>query len=85
LKVSKSVFRLAAGQKAKLKVKARKMSSAKKLLGKSHGAKLRFASTDSSVAVVSKKGAVTAVGPGTCDIWVYAQNGCGTRVTVTVS
>ena len=85
LKVTKRVLRLAAGRKVKLKVKAKKMSSVKKLLGKSHGAKLRFASTDSSVAVVSKKGAVTAVGPGTCDIWVYAQNGCGTRVTVTVS
>jgi hypothetical protein len=84
LKSSKGSYRLAAGKKAKLKIKTVKSNSSKKLPGTGHGALLRFASSDKKVATVSKKGVVKAVHAGTCEIWVYAQNGSGIKVKVTV-
>ena len=41
-------------------------------------------STDKSVAKVSKDGTVTGVSEGTCYVWVYARNGLGEKVKITV-
>ena len=46
--------------------------------------KLRYESTDSSVAEVSPDGKITAKGKGTAAIYVYAQNGVYDTVNVKV-
>lgn len=46
--------------------------------------RLRFASSNPAVATVSNGGRITAVSAGTCDVWVYAQNGRSRKVTVMV-
>ena len=46
--------------------------------------KLSFESTDKSVAVVSKKGVITAKAKGTCYVYAYTQNGVFQKIKVTV-
>ena len=46
--------------------------------------KLRWESSDTSVAVVDKNGKVTAVDQGTCYVSVYAKDGTSAKVKVTV-
>ena len=49
-----------------------------------HAPRLRFISTDPGVATVSKKGDVTGVSGGSCEIYVLANNGLWKSVKVTV-
>lgn len=49
-----------------------------------HEPRLRYISTDTGVAVVSNKGDVTAVGPGSCRVYVITNNGLWQSVEVTV-
>ena len=56
----------------------------KKALPKSHVATFRYASSNTKVAKVDKNGKITAVGKGTCYIYVYAANGLAKKVKVTV-
>ena len=49
-----------------------------------HVAKLRYISSNTSVATVTKKGKVKAVGAGSCKIYVLTTNGIWKTVTVTV-
>ncbi len=51
---------------------------------KNHVAKLRYISSDPSVATVSYAGKVKGVGSGTCKIYVLTTNGIWEAVTVTV-
>lgn len=43
-----------------------------------------YVSSDETVATVTKKGKIKAVGKGSCEIWAYAQNGRSCKVTVVV-
>lgn len=81
---SKKTYKLNVGKKAKMKAKAIKNISGRRLLSKNHCPRLRYASSDVSVATVSEKGKITAVGAGMCNVWVYAQNGVSRKVTVIV-
>ncbi|MCR5103475.1 MAG: Ig-like domain-containing protein, partial [Eubacterium sp.] len=45
---------------------------------------LKYASTNPSIAKVSKKGVITGVKKGTCYVYVYAQNGVYKKIKVTV-
>ena len=45
---------------------------------------LKYASTNPSVAKVTKKGVITGVNKGTCYVYVYAQNGVYKKIKVTV-
>lgn len=85
IRTSKKAYTLTPGKSVKLKVKTTKANSKKKLPAAYHCASLRYASSDERVAIVTKKGRIKAVGTGTCDVWVYAQNGRSCRVTVVVS
>ena len=49
-----------------------------------HVAKLRYISSNTSVATVTSKGKVKAVGAGSCKIYVLTTNGIWKTVTVTV-
>ena len=50
---------------------------------KTHRA-VAWESDDTSIARVSRKGKITAVGKGTCHVYAYAQNGTAARIKVTV-
>ena len=84
VKASKNTYKLKIGKTAKIKAGTVKESKRKKLLGANHSARYRYATSDMSVATVDKKGRIKAVGTGTCNIWVYAQNGRSKMVTVIV-
>ncbi|MBO7711473.1 MAG: Ig-like domain-containing protein [Lachnospiraceae bacterium] len=45
---------------------------------------MAWESDDTSIARVSRKGKITAVGKGTCHVYAYAQNGTAARIKVTV-
>lgn len=61
-----------------------KMYEGKKHLPKSHGTKLRYESSNTSVATVNSSGKVTAVAPGTATIYIKDVSGkyCTTEVEV---
>ena len=46
--------------------------------------KVAYETDNVNVAKVSKKGLITAVGPGKCNIYAYAQNGICAKIAVTV-
>ena len=50
-----------------------------------HIAKFRFYSDNEKIASVTGKGKVKAKSPGSCYIYVYAQNGCYKKVKVNVT
>lgn len=66
--------------KIKAKLKTKGNTDFKKLTKK-----IRYMSSDTSVATVSKKGKVTGVSKGSCVIYCYTQNGKTKKVKVTVN
>lgn len=60
------------------------VDKAKKQLSDAHAKELRYKSTDTSVASVSKKGKITAKGKGSCIIYVYARNGYAREIRIVV-
>ena len=83
--VDQSAYQLKAGETAKVSADITKAKRNKKLPGINHGAKLRYASTNEGVATVDGNGVITAVGSGTCEVWIYALNGRSAKVTVNVN
>ena len=80
VKVNKKSVSLSVGNTAKLK--ASEIKGTKTIL---KHRKIWYASSDKNVATVGlKTGKITAVGTGTCKIYVYAQNGLYKTVKVTV-
>lgn len=49
-----------------------------------HHRALCYKSSNTKVVTVTSKGVISAVGKGSCTIWVYAQNGVYKEITVTV-
>ena len=84
VKTSKNTYKMQVGDTVELKAKAVKKKKGKPFLKKKHCARLRYASSDPSIAVVDAKGTVTAKKAGTCKVWAYAQNGRSKKVTVIV-
>ena len=82
--VRKTKVTLKKGNSYKIKAGVKKLQSGKKLMTARHEAKLRYLSTDTGIATVSKKGKITAKGKGTCKIYVYAVNGARKAISVTV-
>ena len=79
--VSKNKKTIKLGKKFTLKTK--QVAEKKSLKIKNHR-KLSFESSDTSIATVSSKGKIKAVGKGKCYIYVYAQNGVSSKVKITV-
>ncbi|MDE6635006.1 MAG: fibronectin type III domain-containing protein, partial [Lachnospiraceae bacterium] len=67
----------------KAKIKAKIKNTGKQKV-KYFVQKIRYISSDTSVAKVSKKGEVTGVSAGSCIIYCYTQNGKSGKVKVTV-
>ena len=70
-----------AGKTFKLKAKAKAQS--KKLKVQQHRA-VKYESSNTAVATVSKKGKITAKKKGTCYIYAYSQSGIYKRIKITV-
>lgn len=81
LKVQKKKIILKNGKKSK--IKAKQIVKPKTLKVKNHR-KISFESSNTKVAVVTKKGVIKAKKKGKCTIYVFAQNGIYTTVKVTV-
>ena len=69
--------------KKTFKLKAKQKAQKKSLKIKNHRA-LKYESTKPSVATVSSKGVIKGVSKGTCEVYVYAQNGVCQKIKVTV-
>lgn len=80
--VSETSVALQVGESKNLGAKAVAADANRTLL--THTAELVYKSSSSKVATVSKDGVVTAVGKGTCRIYVTAGSGASATVTVTV-
>ena len=78
--VNKKAFTLKKGKKATIKAKA----IASKGTFKKYTSNIRYVSTNTSVATVSKKGVIKAKAKGKCYVYCYAQNGLYKKVKVTV-
>lgn len=68
----------------KIKGNVNKLKKKKSLMSTRHAPRLRYLSTNTGVATVSKAGSIKATGKGTCYIYVYAHNGVSKAVKVTV-
>lgn len=83
LKVSQSSVALDKGGTAKIRATQTKAKKGRKLCR--HAKLLRYTSNDTSVATVSADGTVTAVGSGSCTVYVQTVNGIWKTVTVSVN
>ena len=82
VKVKKASFTLKKGKTAKIKAKLSLQKKNRKPL--KHEAKFRYATSNAKVAKVNKKGKITAVGKGKCNVYVYAVSGVSKKIKVTV-
>lgn len=80
----KTSVTLETGKTFTVRVDLALLDGSKKALSKNHAPRLRFASSDKSVATVDENGKVTALAPGFCAIQVTAQNGITKKVIVRV-
>lgn len=81
MKKSSSGYKLTLKKNKKYTIKASEVSGGNKI---NIHRKIRFESTNKSVATVSLKGVVKAKKTGTCVIYAYAQNGVYTKIKVVV-
>ena len=72
---------LSKGKTFNLKNRVKVYSSKKVLL---HTDKIRYVSSDSSIAKVNSKGKITAKKAGSCNVYAIAQNGRAAKIAVTV-
>lgn len=83
--MNKSSYSLKPGQTAAIKASAVLADKSKQQLSDAHAKEFRYATSNKAVAAVSKNGKITAVGKGTCTIYVYARNGYAKKITVVCS
>jgi len=83
VKVNKTKVSVKKGKKIKIKAKVKKLKKGKRLMP-GHEVKVRYLSTDTSIATVSGKGKIKGVKKGTCYVYAYAHNGVFKKITVTV-
>ena len=84
LTLTKSKYTVKVGKTAKIKAKVTLVNKNKKHIPKSHGAKLRYKSSDTSIATIDKNGKIKGIKKGTCTIYVYSINGLMKKAKVTI-
>ena len=84
LTLTKKKYIVKVGKTAKIKAKVTLVNKNKKHIPKSHGAKFRYKSSDTSIATVSKNGTIKGIKKGTCTIYVYSINGLVKKAKITV-
>ena len=82
--VKKTSITLKKGKTYKIKATVKKVKKNKKLMPTNHARKLRYRSMNKKIATVNKYGTIKAKAKGKCIIYVYAHNGIGKLVNVTV-
>jgi len=84
IKVNIKKIAMKKGTTFRITASVRKLKRNKELMPESHIARLRYRSSDSRIASVTKKGKIKARAKGKCSIYVYAHNGVYKRIRVTV-
>ena len=84
VKVAKPRVTLAPGQSHRVKASVVKLDRSKKLMPARHAPKLRYVSSDPTVATVNAKGKVVAKAKGSCKVYVYAVTGASKAIKITV-
>lgn len=84
IKVRKNSYRMKRGGTAAIKAETVLADKRRRELPDAHAERFRYASSNPKAATVSKNGKIKAVGKGSCTIYVYARNGCGKKIKVTV-
>ena len=84
ISLKKKAFALKKGKTAQIRATIIKMNRKKKLLSKTHGAKLSYVSSDKAIATVTATGKIKAKKTGKCTIYVRALNGVSKKIKVTV-
>ena len=84
MKVNKPSLSLTPGKTVRLKAKVIKLKKGKKLMPAEHTVKLRYLTTNTDVATVSRSGRITAKGKGSCRIYAITVNGLRKTIQVTV-
>lgn len=84
IKLDKSSYDLGVGETAQIDASVVLKNKDKEQLSENHTREFRYATNDKSVATVSKSGEISAVGTGSCTIYVYAKNGCTKTINVSV-
>ena len=82
VKLNRSSLTLKPGKSRKVRATVKGVKSGRKLL--EHVSPVRWFSSNTNVAVVNKKGRITAVGRGTCRIYAMANNGVRASLKVKV-
>lgn len=82
--VKEGKLSLKQGETFRIKAKVNKINKKKKLVSRKHAPTLRYTTSDSRIATVSKKGRITAIGKGTCTVIAFAHNGVSKEIEVTV-
>jgi hypothetical protein len=82
--VKKAKVSLKKGRTYTIKAGVIKLDKGKKLMPVSYAPKLRYLSSNKSVATVSKTGKIKAGKKGTCNVYVYAQNGVYRKIKIKV-
>ncbi len=83
ISVKKKKLTVGVGKRKAIKAKLKKFSDSRNYLNHV-SAKIRYYSSDRTVATVDAKGRVTGVGPGRCTVFAVAENGLRVGVKVTV-
>ena len=84
LTLKKTKYTVKVGKTAKIKAKITLVNKNKKHIPKGHGAKLRYKSSDTSIATVDKNGKIKGIKKGKCTIYVYSINGLTKKAKITV-
>ncbi|MBR1741171.1 MAG: Ig-like domain-containing protein, partial [Lachnospiraceae bacterium] len=84
IKLVGTSYTLNKGKKAQIKAKTVLEYPKRKQLSDAHAKEFRYATTDKSIATVSKTGKITAKKKGSCIIYVYARNGLAKKIKITV-
>ncbi len=85
IRLKQKAYDVRKGQSAQIRATIIKADRKKKLLSKSHGAKLSYVSSDEKIAVVTATGKIKAKKHGRCTIYVRALNGISKEIKVTVN
>ena len=84
IKITKQNLNIQVAKSLKIKAKVTLANKNKKYLPAKVCSKLRYRTSNSSVATVDTKGRVTGVSVGTCTIYTYTANDLVCEVAVTV-
>lgn len=84
IKVKKSKISVKAKKSCKIKARVIKLKGGKKLIPTRHTTRIRYISSNKSIAKVSKSGKVKGFNKGTCYVYVFTTNGIYKKIKVKV-